>query len=58
MNDGTFDGAMSAINGHERTGFIVRVKFRKGFFCFFFLPRQEKKALDFSFRRFILNKYD
>ncbi len=27
--------ARSAINGHERTGFIARVKFRKGFFCFF-----------------------
>jgi len=35
MNDGTFDGAIRAINGHERTGFIARVKFRPPLADFF-----------------------
>ena len=44
MNDGTFDGALFATStglpasvGHERTGFIARVKFRKEFAVFYFL---------------------
>jgi len=45
MNDGTFDGTMSVINGHKRTGFIARDKFRTEFLLLLFLCRQEKKRV-------------